>query len=127
MRKAKPTVAKLDKAFSEFIRKRDSNEDGYGKCITCGKTIHYKDGHCGHFISRRHRSTRWDEQNTALQCVACNSFNQGRQFEFGREIDKRYGSGTADRLLAKSRVTCKRGSFEIGVMTEHYKGLLSGK
>lgn len=114
-------MEKLDAVFSIFIRYRDSNESGVGKCCTCGKWIEIKYGHCGHYISRRHKATRWDEQNCALQCVACNIFNQGRQYEFGLFIDKKYGEGTATKLLIKSKSTDKRGSFEIDIMEKHYK------
>ena len=113
--------AKLDKEFSLFIRLRAVNYSGYGNCFTCGKLIHYKDGHCGHFISRRHKATRWHEQNCALQCIACNLFNQGRQFEFARAIDKLWGGGTADKLLALSRTVCKRGDFEFKEMAKYYQ------
>ena len=115
------TEAKLDKAFSIYIRYRDTNAEGYGACWTCGKIIHFKDGHCGHFISRRHKATRWNEQNCGLQCVADNLFNQGKQFEFAREIDKRYGKGTADKLLLLSRGTCKYGKFEYEQLTKYYR------
>lgn len=115
-------VKNLDKYFSIWIRMRDSDDKGYGKCFTCNKILHFKDAHCGHFISRRHMATRFNEQNCGLQCPACNLFNQGRQFEFGIEIDRRYGKGTADKLLVLSRMTCKRGKFEIETMTEYYKG-----
>lgn len=114
------TEAKLDKAFSLFIRERDTNADGYGACWTCGKLIHIKDGHCGHFISRRHKATRWNEQNTGLQCYYCNMRDQGRQFQFSIEINKKYGAGTSDKLLALSRGTCKYGKFEYEQLAKHY-------
>lgn len=98
---------KLDKVFSLYIRQRDSNVEGFGSCCTCKKRIHYKDGHCGHFMSRRHLSTRWDEKNCALQCVSCNTYNQGRQYEFSKYIDNKYGKGTAESLSAKSAQTIK--------------------
>lgn len=114
----------LDKAFSLFIRERDTDAQGYGRCCTCGKTIHLKEGHCGHFISRRHLATRWDEENCALQCAGCNLFNQGRQFEFSRYIDKKYGQGTADKILARSRMTKKYGKFEFDILKRHYSELV---
>lgn len=98
---------KLDKVFSLYIRQRDSNLEGFGNCCTCGKRIHYKEGHCGHFMSRRSLSTRWDEKNCALQCVSCNIYNQGRQYEFSKYIDNKYGKGTAEKLSAKAAQTTK--------------------
>lgn len=115
------TEAKLDKAFSLWIRLRDSDDTGHCKCVTCGKIMHYRDAHCGHFISRRHKATRWNEQNCSSQCPYCNTYCQGKQFEFSREIDRRYGKGTADKLLVMSKATSKIGKFEIDHLSKYYK------
>ena len=112
---------KLWRVFSLYVRLRDSDENGNGKCITCGKLVHYQSAHCGHFISRRYLATKFDEQNNALQCVSCNTYNQGRQFEYALAIDRKYGKGTAEKLYLKSKQTCKRGKFEIDEMTKYYK------
>jgi len=113
----------LDIQFSRYIRLRDSDDTGHGKCCTCGKVLYYKEAHCGHFISRRHQSTRWDEQNTSLQCPGCNTFNQGRQYEFSLYIDKKYGMGTAEKILLRSRQLSKIGDFEKKIMAKEYKKL----
>ena len=65
----------LDKWFSLYIRLRDA-EQGIAQCFTCGKIDHYKRLQCGHFQSRRHHATRWNEQNCQVQCVKCNMFEQ---------------------------------------------------
>lgn len=111
---------KLDRIFSIYIRLRDT-KNGVGNCCTCGRLTEFNGGHCGHFISRRHQATRFNEKNCALQCVSCNTYNQGRQYEFGLFIDRKYGAGTAEKLLVESRQVCKRGKVEIDVMTEYYK------
>ena len=49
---AKMRDDKLWKWFSIYIRLRDSDENGYGKCFTCGKIIFWKKGDCGHGIGR---------------------------------------------------------------------------
>jgi len=114
-------VDKLDRAFSLYIRTRDSDENGYGKCCTCGKRLHITESHCGHFISRRHMATRFNEQNTAIQCPRCNTFNQGRQYEFSLYIEGKYGEDVPNRLLLLSRGVSKLGKFEIDEMTKYYK------
>lgn len=103
--KSKPIgklVAELDKVFSLFIRARDMDDEGVSSCITCGKMMTLKTSQCGHFISRIHYATRWEEKNCAAQCYACNMHNQGRQYEFGLAIDEKYGVGTAQKLLIQS-------------------------
>lgn len=61
---------KLDRVFSEYIRKRDT-KDGYFICISCGRRLPYGQADCGHYINRRHLATRWDEENCNAQCRKC--------------------------------------------------------
>lgn len=111
----------LWKVFSEYIRIRDADENGYIRCATSGRMVHWKEADAGHFISRRHLSTKFDERNVHAQSRHDNRFQSGKQYEFGLFIDKKYGKGTVDKLLVLSRTTCKRGKFEIDAMTEYYK------
>ena len=68
----KKTVSKLkkelDKWFSLFIRLREATDnEGLVQCVTCGVVRHYKDGmQNGHFQSRKHLSTRFDEENCQI-------------------------------------------------------------
>lgn len=112
---------KLDAAFSLVIRLTNTDENGFGFCCTCGKPLYYKQGHCGHFMSRRHLSTRWEEKNCGLQCVSCNLFNQGKQFEFSMYLNRKYGPGTADLMLIKTRLVSKLGKWEIQQLTIYYQ------
>jgi hypothetical protein len=98
----------LDRVFSEYIRLRDSNSFGNCNCITCGRYGSWKYAmDAGHFISRNHLSTRFNEKNCAAQCLNCNRFSSGKQYEFGIAIDKKYGKGTAEQLLILSKIKCK--------------------
>ena len=122
-RSRKSLEKKLDTAFSKYVRLRDSDEDGYGNCITCGVNRHYTQADCGHFISRSCRITRWDEQNAHLQCKRCNGFLSGRQYEHGMAIDKKYGEGTAETLLYNSKYTRQFTLDELEDMWQHFNTL----
>jgi len=111
---------RLDKIFSLFIRLRDSDEFGYGNCVTCNKKVYYKEAHCGHFMSRRHLSTRWDEDNCALQCVRCNIFDQGRQYQFSLYLENKE-KGLPEKLLIKSQKTVKLLKSDYQTLIELYK------
>ena len=63
-------VKKLDTIFSQYIRKVNSDNE-ISTCFTCGKQDHWKKLQNGHFQSRRHYSTRWDETNCQVQCAGC--------------------------------------------------------
>lgn len=60
-----------DIAFSRYVRARDS---AHGRC-TCPLCLWrgpMNDFTCGHFIKRRHLSTRWYEDNAFAICPECN-------------------------------------------------------
>lgn len=104
------SVAKLKKEadawFSKATRYRFAElVDGIyvAECITCNITKPIKELQCGHFQSRMHNITRYSEENTAPQCYGCNVMHQGRQYQFGMEIDKLYGDGTAARLHQEAK------------------------
>lgn len=61
----KTNIKKLDKAWSEAIRKR-------GRCEVCGKTTRLN---AHHFYSRSIRIVRWDMDNGFCLCVGCHVFS----------------------------------------------------
>ena len=95
--------AKMDKVFSLFIRLRDSDDMGNGRCITCSKSVFWKESDAGHFISRTYLGTRFDPKNVNLQCKGCNGFKNGEQYKHGVAINNLYGENTADELWLKAR------------------------
>ena len=100
---------KLDKLFSEYIRRRDSDFKGNCKCISCGKEAPAFGGsiHAGHLFSRRYLSTRYDEKNVNAQCNYCNTFLNGNQIKAARGVEKKWGKGTVKELEDRIHVTVK--------------------
>jgi len=113
--------AKLWKVFSEYIRLRDSDKSGNGKCFTCNFRADWKRFDAGHGIGRQHKSVKFDERNVHAQCKRCNGFEGGQQAIYKEEVNKKYGPQVWDELVIKSRQVCKRGKVDIDVMTEYYK------
>jgi|TARA_R100000479_G_scaffold85656_1_gene41744 hypothetical protein len=111
----------LDKWFSLYIRLRHADENGRTECWTCGKIDHYKKLQAGHFQSRRHLPTRWNEINVQVQCVRCNMFNQGEQYAFGKLLDIRIGEGISDELVLMSKSTVKYMRHEYVEKIDYYK------
>jgi hypothetical protein len=93
----------LDRVFSVFIRLRDSDYNGIGTCITSGVQMPWIRLQNGHFMSRRFLATRWHEQNCASQSLAENVYMSGNQYEFGKALDRRWGTGTADEMVRLSK------------------------
>lgn len=120
--KKKPNLEeKLDRVFSEFIRLRDSDDQGYARCISCGKIVHWKDIHCGHFVNRWHQNTRFNEKNCNGQCINCNSFDEGNNIGYTRGIIKKYGYGVIDELEIQKHQYKKYSAFEYEILIKHYQ------
>lgn len=73
-----------DIAFSRYIRKRDADAQGNCTCPLCLYQDHWQDFSCGHYIKRRHLSTRWCEDNAFAICPACNFMMEGSTPLLGR-------------------------------------------
>lgn len=116
----KALISKLDKIFSEYIRRRYAKND-IAECVTCGKQDHWKNLQAGHFISRKHYATRWNEENVQVQCVACNVYRYGEQYRFGIYL----GSGKSEELLEESRKIVKFTDQDLIEMIEYFSDKVS--
>ena len=115
-------IHKLDKVFSEYIRLRDANPQGLCFCITCHRPFHWRDGDAGHYIQRDRLATRYDEHNVNAQCKYCNRFRSGEQYLHGVNIDKKYESGTAERLIIISKAKgCKLDLYWLDTKIKEYR------
>jgi hypothetical protein len=114
------TDTKLWKQFSLFIRLRDTDENGFGKCFTCGRIIHYTKGDCGHGIGRQHKSVKYNEKNNHLQCKPCNGFEGGRREIYKERVNELYGPNTWELLELAAKQPSKRSQFDIDVLTKYY-------
>ena len=119
--KKKPDLkAKLDKVFSEYIRKRDTR-NGVFKCISCGRILPYEQADCGHYINRKHMTTRFDEMNCNAQCRSCNRFDEGNIQGYRRGLVALYGEQQVTLLETKKHNFRKYSDFEYEVLIKHYK------
>lgn len=116
----KKLVKKLDKVFSEYIRKRDS-KDGYFKCCSCGKLKPYQQADAGHFINRRWMATRWREDNVYSQCRSCNRFDEGNAVGYTLFMIKKHGQQHVEYLQALKQETMLYSDFDLEMMIRDYK------
>ncbi len=112
--------------FSDYIRLRDFIEYG-GKCVSCNHRVeHWKDADPGHFISvtSGNFETCFAEDNVHLQCKRCNNptWTPDASLPYRVELDRRLGKGTADKIIARSKLPAKAYStLEYGRAITHYK------
>ena len=113
----------LDAVFSKYIRHKYAI-DGYVACYTCGVSKPIKEMQNGHFISRKHLSTRWsDEGNCKPQCVKCNIFCYGESYIFGKKLEVE--GVDVEALIYKSRQLQKFNKVELQEMINEYKAKLN--
>lgn len=73
----------------------------------------------GHFASRRHMATRWDEANVRPQCYGCNVMQAGRQWEFGRRLDFEE-PGRAAEIMERAASRSPNSANALRAAIDHY-------
>lgn len=114
-------TAKLDRVFSKYIRLRDTDENGYFTCPTCGKVKPFEKADCSHYWSRSHMSTRWDEENTLVECSFCNRFDSSHLDGLGKYLKKKLGEQKFELLNWRHNQPAKFSEFELGQMIIEYE------
>lgn len=114
---------KADRAFSLFIRTRDSQEyEGkFFRCISCGRVLSIDQADCGHYVNRQHMSLRFSEMNCHAQCRKCNRFMEGNIQDYRKELIKKLGEVKVLLLEATKNVDNKISNFELELLAKHYK------
>ena len=108
---------KLDKVFSQYIRRRDCDEKGIGKCITCGTVTLLQ---AGHFIGRTAKATRWLSDNCHGQCPRCNCWGYGEQALYYQALVKKLGHDRVNELMRLRRTTVKFSREELQAMIDRF-------
>ena len=116
---SRPLIKKLDKVFSEYVRKRDSL-DGHFTCCSCGQRKPYALADAGHFINRRWMALRWDERNVHAQCSSCNRFDEGNLIGYYRFMLSKYGQDIID-MLESLKTPYKWSDGELDILIKDYK------
>jgi hypothetical protein len=114
-------IAKVDKAFSRYIRKKHADEYGFVHCVTCGARMRWEDSQAGHFVKRGHAATRWNEFNVAPQDAACNLYRNGAQDEFAAYIVRTHGEDVLHELMRLKRTEKRWRIPELNELLEQYR------
>lgn len=117
-------VKKLDKVFSQYIRLRDASPNGAFRCISCGKIKPFDQSDCGHYHSRRHMSTRFDEENCNSECRFCNRFSADHLIGYRENLIKKIGTHRFQMLEVKAHQTKKWSCWELEELIKYYSVLV---
>lgn len=119
-------INKLDRLFSLYIRLRDSKRYSYKyfRCISCGNIQEFSKADAGHYMSRKHMSTRFDEMNVHCECRACNRFSADHIVAYRRNLVALYGEAKVQWIEAKAKQSCKITDFELEQLIVYYDALV---
>jgi hypothetical protein len=76
---------------------------------------------CGHYLSRKNYSTRWDEVNANAQCGGCNIKHNANPEPYRAYLHLKYGPGAIRDLHNRFQQIRKFPSFELERMIEEYR------
>ncbi|HEY0088891.1 MAG TPA: recombination protein NinG [Candidatus Lokiarchaeia archaeon] len=107
--------------FSRFIRLRDSDDEGYCKCVTCNNKFWWKSMDCGHWVKRQHNGVRFHEKNCHAQCKDCNWLKQGNDSVYEKVIIERYGMGIRNLLKSAEHKAFKQSKMDLKILAQIYK------
>lgn len=123
----KLSKSKLEKDFDDiysfYIRLKDCDERGYGRCISCGSVKHYTDLQNGHYIARiAAPHLIFYEPNTHAQCTRCNGFLEGNTVSYRFGLIDKIGIDAVNLLESLRHKQSKSGigAFEYQVLIHEY-------
>ena len=100
--------------FNKFIRERDTDDNGFGRCISSGQPLRIpsKNSHAGHFYSGgKYPELRFNEDNVHLQGKSDNFFNGANLLEYRKNLIKKIGIERVEKLDLISDMS-KRNSYK---------------
>lgn len=124
-RKKLPSLPKLKKRlwkiFSEYIRRRDADENGMVTCISCGVKRDWRELQAGHYLPKSlGLSVYFEPRNVQPQCGKCNLTLQGNQYQYGLALKKKYGESVIDELERLKNITVKYSRADYEELIEKY-------
>lgn len=106
---------------SRYVRLTRSN-NGACKCYTCGAWKSIKNIDAGHFISRSYLPTLYHQNNSRPQCVKCNRYKNGLNFEFEQNLIAEIGLDRVNELKRLAKTFMKDTiEYHRGVEAEYKK------
>lgn len=110
----------LDRVYSLYIRLRDAFDGGYTQCISCGRILPFHKMQLGHYFSRRHMATRWDEQNCNAECETCNCRDTNHLVGYKKNLINKIGQRAFEELEERHK------RMEDEPTEDEYKELIIG-
>ena len=112
------SISKLKKRaefwFHKFIRLRDTDENGYGYCISSGQRLKYgnENAQAGHYWSAgKYPALKFNEYNVNLQGKSDNYYNGGNEAAYRVNLVKKYGREIVEELDEKAAASKRTSNY----------------
>ena len=97
-------LAETQKRVNKYIRLRDS-ENGYFKCISCGRVLPNSSMNAGHYFPVGHFGIiRFNLDNIHSQCEQCNCFKDGNLAPYTFNLRRKIGDERFQDLEKLSQI-----------------------
>ena len=115
-----------EKWFNLFIRLRDTDENGYGVCISSGQSLKVpsRKAQAGHYYSGgKFKRLKFNEDNVHLQGLSDNYYNHGNESMYRLNLIDKIGRERVEELdrIARDRSVFKMDRFFLIDTIERYK------
>jgi hypothetical protein len=107
--------------FSEYVRRRHADHDGYVRCYTSGVVAHWTELQCGHAIGGRNNAVLFDDEICRPQTVAENVFKRGNYPVFTAKLIREHGLEWFEAKLIGARKAVKLMRSDLEEIIEKYK------
>ena len=76
-----------------YTRLLYTDENGYGYCVSCGKSLSWGECQGGHFHPKgvNYNAAAFEEENVHIQCRSCNTGQGGNVSGYLKFMNKEYG------------------------------------
>ena len=122
-RRKDKSLKDVQAVFNKFIRLRDSDENGWGRCFTCGKRGYYKEMDAGHFIPSTSTIHRFNPHNVHCQCKRCNMYLRGNLIAYTMRMEKEYGEDFVTHLFNTKSNPLKLSQYDKNLLYDYYHSL----
>ena len=112
--------AKAWVVFSQYIRQKYADWQGYAACVTCQRIYYWKALHAGHFIAGRGNAILFEENGVHPQCYVCNVRKHGDQLNYYRFMVRTYGEDEVARLELLSKQSRKFTAEDLNKIIAKY-------
>jgi hypothetical protein len=115
---------KAQKVFNAWVRRRDTIDDTYCICISCGRgfSIFKNQIDGGHYVPVNGGSfLRFHEWNVNAECKGCNGFDKFHLIPYRKNLIEKIGLENVEWLEANRRTVKKWSRSELLEIIEKYK------